>query len=778
MESYFLDEEDSLEVERLDLRRYYRTLLKRWWLVVLVTLAVCVPWVLYLKSQPPVYEATALIRFKNFAGNNIDLAQKRQIELASRSFAEEVVAQLGLSLEIDQQGDQFINRSRIFEHFQTTQDPTPGKYVLRFGPAQTYSLSQLAPDGKSENALAQGSIRDLLDVGCDFNGISFRLVRDYEDLPSEVRFRVRGFRTAVKSFQDRIKVRWEDRAGTLMNVTLTDTDPVVVADMTNKLAQIFISQSSDVKQESVQSSIRILEEQVNKAKQELDLSDAELKRFREQNSTDLDREQKKNTSEVSTLERDKTNIAATIATLNNLLRQKATEEQDTQTTDPERRTIRIIMNQLAHHAVFDENATMLVVQSQLDNLENNWRDIVNRSSSVNFKAKQILQDILTLHVQVEAVAREQIGKLEQDLQRVALEIARLERKLRELPKQEQILSKLARDNKVLERSYTELLAKLNAAKVGGEVESENIEILDPAIEPSFPTDRDKKQKAAFGGLLGLFLGVGLVLTIEFMNKSIRTAEDAKRYLRIPVLGTIPQIDFQDTYDFQDSEKIKQIDQQLVTHDYSPTPIGEAYRSLRTNLMFSKEQGRVRSLVLTSNEPGDGKSFTCANLSITLAQLKSKTLLIDADLRRGVLHNTFGLPKEPGFSNYLTDVVPLQSIIHDTQIPNLSVISCGSLIPNPSELLGSHQMQRFLDEVRRKFDLVVFDTPPLNAATDAVVVGTQVDAVVLVVRAGRTDRNLAKTKLELFSSVPATVLGIVLNGTTADMAHPGYSYYHY
>jgi len=143
-----------------------------------------------------------------------------------------------------------------------------------------------------------------------------------------------------------------------------------------------------------------------------------------------------------------------------------------------------------------------------------------------------------------------------------------------------------------------------------------------------------------------------------------------------------------------------------------------------------------------------------------------------------LHNTFGVPKEPGFSNYLTDVVSLQNIIHETQIPNLSLITCGSLIPNPSELLGSHQMQRFLDEVRRKFDLVVFDTPPLNAATDAVVLGTQVDAVVLVIRAGKTDRDLARSKLELFSSVPAKVLGTVLNGTTADMAHPGYSYYHY
>lgn len=244
------------------------------------------------------------------------------------------------------------------------------------------------------------------------------------------------------------------------------------------------------------------------------------------------------------------------------------------------------------------------------------------------------------------------------------------------------------------------------------------------------------------------------------------------------MGTIPLLDFSDVFDFQDSEKLKQIDQQLVTHDYSPTPIGEAYRSLRTYLLFSKEHGKIQSLVTTSTEPGDGKSFTTANLAITFAQLKTNTLLIDGDLRRGVLHNTFGLPKEPGFSNYLTRMVPLQNVLYETHIPNLTLITCGSLIPNPSELLGSQQMRKFLDEVRRKYELIIFDSPPLNAATDAVVIGTQVDAAVMVIRAGKTNREFANQKLELFANVPAKVLGVILNGTTSDMAHPGYSYYHY
>jgi capsular exopolysaccharide synthesis family protein len=270
----------------------------------------------------------------------------------------------------------------------------------------------------------------------------------------------------------------------------------------------------------------------------------------------------------------------------------------------------------------------------------------------------------------------------------------------------------------------------------------------------------------------------IVLLWEMMDRTLKTVDDVKGYLKLDVLGAIPQVAFDNVFDFQDHEKAKMIDQQLVTHDFAPTPIGEAYRSLRTSLIYNKKTGRLQTLVLTSTAPGDGKSFTAANLGITLAQQKSKTLLVDTDLRRGVQHNTFGVPKEPGFSNFLCGQVISADIINETHIPNLSMISCGALVPNPSELLGSLQMRRFLDEMRRKFDVIIFDTPPLNAATDAVVLGTQVDGVAIVVRAGKTHREVARQKLELFHNLEAKVIGVILNGTSVDLAHEGYSYYHY
>ncbi|MFQ5601666.1 MAG: GumC family protein [bacterium] len=780
METYFTEETDLAEEDSLDLQRYYRALKRRWWLILLITIVISVPWALYLKSQPPVYEATALIRFNGFAGKEGSLIESRKTELTSRSFAERVVAQLGLSMSFELAGEQMIKRNQIFSDFTTSRKPVPGHYSLRLYEDQTFQLAYATkeePENFSE--ILSGTISDITKEYTSINGFSFKLVNKPLTLPVEIPFKVDAFRKAVKSFQSRIKVN-VNRAGTLMSVTLSDTDPNLVAEMTNRLAEIFIEQSAKMKNEGITGRRKILESQLKLIKQKLDESDNALKNFKEKYATYLNTDENRQVNEVVNLTRRREKTKEMIQTLQDLLA-KMDEEfplGDDSGDSQADKNRRYIMIEIVGHSAFNDDATMLIYRQQLKDLEQEWKKIVAGTSAQNRKAREILKEIYQLHSKIEVIARQEIQNLESSVLAIDNEIAASKYRLEQMPTQQRLLAELTRNNKVLEKQYTELLAKTQDAQISEAVTSDDAEILDTAIVPEFPTNRDKKKNAAIGTGFAFFLGIGLVLLLEFFDKSIKTADDVKRCLKIPLLGTIPQIDFSEVFDFQDSEKIKQIDQQLVTHDYSPTPVGEAYRSLRTNLMFSKENGRTQSFVITSNEPGDGKSFTAANLAITLAQLKSNTLLIDSDLRRGVLHNTFGVSKEPGFSNYLTGVVPLHAILHETHVPNLTLISCGSLIPNPSELLGSHQMQRFLDEVRRKYELIIFDTPPLNAATDAVVVGTQVDAAVIVIRAGKTDRDLARQKLELFKSVPAKVIGTILNGTTADMAHPGYSYYHY
>ncbi|MCH8954969.1 polysaccharide biosynthesis tyrosine autokinase [candidate division KSB1 bacterium] len=775
MESVFLDEEE-LQDEKIDIRRYLKAVLRRWWVVLIVTIAVTVPWVLYTFSKPAEYEAQAVVQFNSFEGNDPTLTESRETVLTSRSFAEKVVAQMGLSLAIESDGKNQISRLSLFSQVSTTQNPIPGEYLLRFNENYSYRLSMMLDEDR-EKVISEGLISDISEKALSVNGFSIRLARNYSRNPQDITFTIYPFRDAVKNFRSKTGTEW-NRSGNLMTITLTDEDPDLAAKMTNRLAEIFVEKSASLKTSDIKKRSELLEEQVNLAKSNLDEADRALKEFKENNAIDLNAEQQTQVNQLVVEEQQTRNLESYKNTLESLLAKLDDELLSGNGNSATTGNRRYIFSQLAEHAYFDNNSTMLIYRQKLKDETENRRTIVASSSEQNPRAISFDIEIRQTQAQIEDLARREIRLIAAEIRRLNRKIQLLRFNISRLPAQQQRLGELTRDQQVLEKQYLDLLTQFRDAQISKAVESEEIEVLDPAIVPEFPKNLNKKMQASMGGVFGLGLGIFFVILLEFFDKSVKTVNDVKRFLKLPVMGTIPLLDFSDVFDFQDSEKLKQIDQQLVTHDYSPTPIGEAYRSLRTNLLFSKDHGKIQSLVATSTEPGDGKSFTTANLAITFAQLKTNTLLIDGDLRRGVLHNTFGLPKEPGFSNYLTRMVPLQSILYETHIPNLTLITCGSLIPNPSELLGSQQMRKFLDEARRKYELIIFDSPPLNAATDAVVIGTQVDSAVMVIRAGKTNREFANQKLELFSNVPAKVLGVILNGTTSDMAHPGYSYYHY
>jgi tyrosine-protein kinase Etk/Wzc len=375
------------------------------------------------------------------------------------------------------------------------------------------------------------------------------------------------------------------------------------------------------------------------------------------------------------------------------------------------------------------------------------------------------------------MAKEKIKELDRDIADNRKSMEENQAKLSSLPEESLRLVKLSRQRHVNEEIHDMLSKRYMEAQLSEAVASEYISIIDPAVTPRAPITGDKKKKALMGMVFAMVLGMSAALLWEVADKSIKTREDVRRYLRLPILGIIPKVKFDD-YELQDSEKAKSISSQIVTHDYSPTPVGEAYRSLRTSILFSKSIGPIHSLVIGSVSPGEGKSFTAANLAITLAQQKSKSLLIDADLRRGVLHNSFNCLKKPGLTNYLTGVVPLESVLNETYIPNLSLITCGSMIPNPSELLGSLRMQKFIEGITKRFDFVIFDTPPLLAASDAIILSTLVDGTAIVVRAGKTRREDVQRKLELFYNVKSRVVGVILNGVGVEVAHEGYTYYSY
>ncbi len=775
-----LEGDELQSSQSLDLRRYIVALKKRWWLAAVVCLLVAVPWIFYVKNEKPLYQAIAVIRFKSFEKSGTGVSESRIQELTSRSFAERVVAELGLTMSIiddEHADDQMpIRRKDIFAEFTSTTNPVDGIYVMRFPGNGTYVLSKLGPESEEdEREIARGAIADAELALQSINGFAFRLASDAARRPSEIRFKITAFRKTVESLREREEVD-VDRSGTLMSVQLTDTDPDLVTQTVNNLAGIFVRESEVIKSKDVTAAREVLEEQWKISKAARDEASARLREFQQRSvQTTADNSSQDLYLRLTTAQGRADDLRNYSTAVKDLLNRIATTGPATDANSILNR--RYVFRELLANKAFEGVTTIGISRERLKDLEEQYDDLA-RTSAVSVRAKETLAQIELVQAQIEKDSKDQLVRIDREIGLLGSQIASYNAKLRQAPVAEFQLAELQRENEQKEKIFNDIDTKYQAALINEKVTTEAIDILDRAIVPELPINANKKVKAMGGCAFAAFFGIFVVLALELLDRSIKTVDDVRQNLKVSVLGAIPQIDFSESYDFHDGEKAKIIDQQLVTHDYSPTPIGEAYRSLRTNIMFSKSIGRIQTMCITSTSPGDGKSFTAANLAITMAQQKSSTLLIDCDLRRGVLHNTFGVAKEPGFTNFLTSSHSALDYINETHIPNLSLISCGSLIPNPSELLGSHQMRRFLDEMRRKFDLIVFDTPPLNAATDAVVIGTQVDATIVVIRAGKTDRSAARQKLELFHNVPAKVIGVVLNGTSADLAHEGYSYYHY
>jgi capsular exopolysaccharide synthesis family protein len=218
---------------------------------------------------------------------------------------------------------------------------------------------------------------------------------------------------------------------------------------------------------------------------------------------------------------------------------------------------------------------------------------------------------------------------------------------------------------------------------------------------------------------------------------------------------------------------------VITHLAPKDPISEAHRTLRTNLQFARLDHPLRSLLISSSGPKEGKSLTVVNLATAFAQMGEKTIVVDADMRRPVQHNLTGLEREPGLSDVLTGTLPLDRAIQETEVENLYLLPGGPSVANPAELLASSKMSDVVDHLSEQFAMVILDTPPVVAVTDAAVLSSKVSGTVLVCRWGVTDRSLAMHAADLLRKVNARVVGVVLNNIDVYHRYGSYGhYYHY
>lgn len=357
-----------------------------------------------------------------------------------------------------------------------------------------------------------------------------------------------------------------------------------------------------------------------------------------------------------------------------------------------------------------------------------------------------------------------------------------------LPHTEAEEGRLVQQFESIRKVSDRLRAELQNARMSEAVEAGQVEVVYPAPLPSEPIRNGRSWKLALGLLLGLVMGSAGALVREAMNTSIRRSEEMESALRVPGLATIPRISDGSSGRLLGSvRKLIGRGAQVKSNGTAglPAPLrldpsgAEAYRTLRTNLLFSRIASDLRSVVVTSSAPGEGKTTTAANLATAFAQQGMRVLLVDCDLRRPRLHEVFGVTREPGLTQLLLGKSPPRESIRETPVPRLHLLPGGTIPPNPSELLGSEAVRKLLDRFTGAYDLVILDTPPLLAASDAAILGAAADGVLVVVRAGQTDRAAAQHAMQQLAQVNARVVGAVLNDPDSTVRrHGGYYYYEY
>jgi polysaccharide biosynthesis transport protein len=302
-----------------------------------------------------------------------------------------------------------------------------------------------------------------------------------------------------------------------------------------------------------------------------------------------------------------------------------------------------------------------------------------------------------------------------------------------------------------------------------------LKMIDPPQVPVSPVSPNRPRTILIGFLMSLVAGVSLVLFLEYLDNTVKTVEDVSRYAQLPALSVIPAISGHKQRSLKAAGNgSKQTNGGLAlnkSNGFNPNRLlaldtrssfAEAYRVLRTSVLLSSTEKPPKTILVTSGQPGEGKTTTVVNTAISLAQLGASVLIIDCDLRKPAVHKVLGVDNVAGLTGYLSGRTKIDDAIQTLPIPNLSVLTSGRIPPNPAEMISSTKMKEMLRMLGERYEHIIIDSPPLLRVTDPVILSTMVDGVILVVHGGKSTREVVRRTRQELSVAGARIFGVVLN----------------
>ncbi len=795
---------EALEEKEVHLRDYLIVLHRRRYVVIISFLAIFLFTVIFSLFRTPVYEAETTIYLEEgsksggflgdigLLGPGSTIGAEIEV-IKSRSIAEKVVGDLGLDVRIDDDPYPSLFSMMIFGKGYTA-GGVEGRRIksIYIHPDGYYEIFQLklspvyrekelyiefvnneggfVVKDKKGNEIARGESGKPLEE----NGISLILVNSSTPKGHRVKLKKVDFTEAAEGIQKRIKVqKMGDRTpgpSTVLKIAYQDADPVRAMHVANAIARAYQEKRIERRSKEAQQTESFLAEQLERVRESLGTSEKRLGEFKtKEGIVELSKSAESLVERIAELEKDRVLISLDLRSARNLYR-------------------RLIESQGSNKEfILSTAASPDPIIGQL----------AQTLSQLEVKRQAMLQEFTERHPEVAAIdsqikelknrilltVKNSIDGLEKRQETIENAIKENESNLKKLPGAERELAIMTRSFRTNEEIYLLLLKKYEEARIARAATVANMDIVDPAILPLFPVKPRLKINLPLGATVGLMFGCFLAFFLEYLDDSIKDEEDVKNAVNLPIFATIPH---DSAHDGKKSlflpGREQRRERRLISLDDRKSVVAEAYRSFRTNIQFTGIDKSAKSYLITSPGSGEGKSTITANLGIVLSSLGSRVLIVDADLRKGRLHEIFKLNNSQGLSIVLSSDIRWDEVVKETQHDGLFLLPSGPYPPNPSELLASRRMKEFMSLARERFDYVLYDSPPVILVSDACIIGTSVDGIFIVARAGTTGRNALRKAREILPSPPYNVYGVILNDMefvrSRYYGYYGYGYYYY
>ncbi|HSV36417.1 MAG TPA: polysaccharide biosynthesis tyrosine autokinase [Ramlibacter sp.] len=549
------------------------------------------------------------------------------------------------------------------------------------------------------------------------------------------------------------------RSSRLIKLHVDNTNPELAARIANTTAQAFIAMGLERKMEASLYAKTFLEDQIQQIKVKLEESERKLNRYAQ-------------AKQILTLDEKTSVIGQTYTDYAGAL---ARAEQDRMRAEALYAEIQV--NPTAVPAVLD-NKTVQSYKEQKAKLEIEYQQNLRIYKPDFPRMTQIRAQITEIDSQIKHEVSAVAAGIKSQFEAAQRQETLLRQKLGETRKQVQSTQDSSIDLNLLKREvdtnrqlYDGLLQRLKQVGVSGGIVANNVSVVDAAEPPLFPYKPNLSRNLMLGLGIGLFLGVCMVLLLEFLDDSIKLPDEVERLLGVPLMGIIP---------FFKQKRGESSSVALLAHTDLRSTLAESYRSVRTALQFSTPEGAPKLLMVTSTTRGEGKSTTALALAINFAQLGQRVLLVDGDMRNPSVHKQLGIPNELGLSNLLSSDNDAETLMTPTAIANLSVLTAGPVPPNPVDLLMGPKLGIFFDlTASMGIHYVIVDAPPLLGIADSVVLGNQIQNILFVVQASRTRKGQVRDALRRLRLGGLLPRGVLLTQTQRGAAAHDYeSYYGY